>query len=411
MRVVIIGGGPAGMMAAGTAAKCGHNVILVEQNKILGKKLMITGKGRCNVTNACEDIDDLIQNTTKNSRFMYSAFCAFTNHDVIDFFNNLGVPTKIERGNRVFPVSDKSVDIVNAMTKFITENGVKVIHDRVDEVLGNSSGVKPKITGVRCKNHGIIKAERVIIATGGMSYPKTGSTGDGYYFAEKLGHSITDIIPSLVPLQIEEEWISQLVGLTLKNVKITVRNSKKQQVYDDFGEMMFAHFGLTGPIILSASAHMRNMKTERYTIELDLKPALSEDELNRRILKDFKDNINKNFGNSLTKLLPKRMIHTIVEMSNIPPEKKVNSITKEERAYLTYIMKHIMFHVTNFCPIDMAIVTSGGISVKEINPSTMHSKLVDGLSFAGEILDVDAYTGGFNLQIAFSSGFLAGSSC
>ncbi len=411
MTVIVIGGGPAGMMAAGTAAKNGHDVVLIEQNNMLGKKLMITGKGRCNLTNVCEDVEDLIRNVTRNPRFMYSAFYSFSNADVIDFFNRLGVPTKVERGGRVFPQSDKSADIVNAIKKFVLDSGVKTVFDRVDEVLADKSGEKPKVIGVRCKDRGKIYAERVIIATGGMSYQKTGSTGDGYYFAEELGHTVTDIIPSLVPLKVEEKWITELVGLTLKNVKITVKGSGKKPVYEDFGEMMFAHFGLTGPIILSASAHMRNIKKEKYTIELDLKPALSDAELDKRILRDFNENLNKDFRNSLSKLLPKRLIDVIVALSEIDPMKKVNSITKQERARLSDSLKHIMFHVTNFCPIEQAIITSGGVSVKEIDPSTMRSKLVDGLSFAGEVIDVDAYTGGFNLQIAFSSGFLAGSSC
>ncbi len=399
------------MMAAGTAAKNGHDVILIEQNKMLGKKLMITGKGRCNLTNACEDVEDLIRNVTKNPRFMYSAFYSFSNADVIDFFNRLGVPTKVERGGRVFPQSDKSADIVNAMKKFVFDNGAKTVFDRTDEILADKSGEKPKVIGVRCKSSGKIYADRVIIATGGMSYQRTGSTGDGYYFAEELGHTVTDIIPSLVPLKVEEKWITELTGLTLKNVKITVKGSGRKPIYEDFGEMMFAHFGLTGPIILSASAHMRNMKNENYTIELDLKPALSDAELDKRILRDFNENLNKDFRNSLSKLLPKRLIDVIIKLSEIDPMKKVNSITKQERERLAALLKHIMFHVTNFCPIEQAIITSGGVSVKEIDPSTMRSKLVDRLSFAGEIIDVDAYTGGFNLQIAFSSGFLAGSSC
>ena len=280
-----------------------------------------------------------------------------------------------------------------------------------DEILADKSGEKPKVIGVRCKSSGKIYADRVIIATGGMSYQRTGSTGDGYYFAEELGHTVTDIIPSLVPLKVEEKWITELTGLTLKNVKITVKGSGRKPIYEDFGEMMFAHFGLTGPIILSASAHMRNMKNENYTIELDLKPALSDAELDKRILRDFNENLNKDFRNSLSKLLPKRLIDVIIKLSEIDPMKKVNSITKQERERLAALLKHIMFHVTNFCPIEQAIITSGGVSVKEIDPSTMRSKLVDRLSFAGEIIDVDAYTGGFNLQIAFSSGFLAGSSC
>ncbi len=412
-KVVVIGGGPAGMMAAGTAAENGHNVRLIEQNEILGKKLMITGKGRCNVTNACEDIEDLIKNVPTNPRFLYSAFYSFPNTSVIDFFNKLGVPTKVERGGRVFPVSDKSADIVNAMRKYVTQNNVEIIHDRVDNIqtdINNDTGRK-RVTGVVCEKRKVIKADRVIIATGGMSYQKTGSTGDGYYFAEELGHTITDIVPSLVPIKVKEDWIQDLVGLTLKNVEIKVLNSKEKIIYKDFGEMMFAHFGLTGPIILSASAHMRNMKTEGYKIILDLKPALSVSELDKRIIRDFNENLNKDFKNSISKLLPKRMIDTVVALSTINPQRKVNSITKEERLAFANLLKNIKLNVLDFCPIEQAIITSGGVSVKEIDPSTMKSKLVDGLSFAGEIIDVDAYTGGFNLQIAFSSGFLAGFSC
>lgn len=410
-RVIVIGGGPAGMMAAGTAAKSGHSVRLIEQNKDLGKKLMITGKGRCNVTNACEDAEDLIRAVTKNQRFLYSAFYTFPNTSVIEFFNNLGVPTKVERGNRVFPLSDKSADIVNAMRRFLSMNKVEVLHDRVDEVLSESGGERLRVTGVRCKDRGVLTADHVIIATGGMSYQKTGSTGDGYYFAEELGHTITDILPSLVPVRVSQTWIDSAVGLSLKNVKIAVKNSAGRSVYEDFGEMMFAHFGLTGPIILSASAHMRDIRTENYTIELDLKPALTESGLDKRILRDFNEGLNRDFRNSLGKLLPVRLIEPVIEMSGIDPAKKVNSVTKQERAALAALLKKIVFNVTGFCPIEQAIITSGGVSVKEIDPSTMKSKLVDGLSFAGEIIDVDAYTGGFNLQIAFSSGFLAGLSC
>ncbi len=410
-RVIVIGGGPAGMMAAGTAAKSGHSVRLIEQNKNLGKKLMITGKGRCNVTNACEDVEDLIRAVTKNRRFLYSAFYTFPNTSVIEFFNNLGVPTKVERGNRVFPVSDKSADIVNAMRRYLAMNNVEIIHDRVDGVLSESGGERLRVTGVRCKERGVLTADHVIIATGGMSYQKTGSSGDGYYFAEELGHTITDILPSLVPVRVSQTWIDSVVGLSLKNVKIVVRDSAVRSVYEDFGEMMFAHFGLTGPVILSASAHMRNIRTDNYTIELDLKPALTESELDKRILRDFNEGLNRDFRNSLGKLLPVRLIEPIIDLSGIDPAKKVNSVTKQERAALAALLKKIVFNVTGFCPIEQAIVTSGGVSVKEIDPSTMKSKLADGLSFAGEIIDVDAYTGGFNLQIAFSSGFLAGLSC
>lgn len=407
-RVIVIGGGPAGMMAAGTAAKRGHNVRLIEQNKILGKKLLITGKGRCNVTNACEDVEDLIRNVPTNSSFMYSAFYTFTNHQLIEFLEDMGVKTKVERGNRVFPESDKSRDIADALLRYLKDNNVEIIHDRVDEVL--TDGEK-HISGVRCNKRGELTADSVIIATGGMSYQATGSTGDGYYWAEQLGHTIKDLRPSLVPLKVSEDWIADAAGLTLKNIEIKVRNSKNKVIYKDFGEMMFAHFGLTGPVILSASAHMRDMKTESYKIELDLKPALSEKQLDERLLRDFSAELNRDFRNSLDRLLPKSLIGIIIELSGIDPYKKVNSITKEERRRLTQLLKCITFHVTDFCDIERAIITSGGVDVKEINPSTMQSKLVNGLYFAGEIIDVDAYTGGYNLQIAFSSGFLAGLSC
>ena len=319
----------------------------------------------------------------------------------------------MERGNRVFPVSDKSADVAAAMRKFIVQNNVEIIRDRVDEVAAErdlDSG-KRVVKGVVTKERGFIRADFVIIATGGLSYQGTGSTGDGYYWAEELGHTVTEIRPSLVPLKVYESWARELMGLTLKNVAITVKNSKGKAIYKDFGEMMFAHFGITGPIILSASAHMRDMKRDSYKIELDLKPALTHKELDNRIRRDFEENLNRDFKNSLNRLLPKRMIGVVIELSGIAPEKKVNSITREERLGLVDMLKCIPLTVEDFCPIEQAIITSGGISTKEIDPSTMKSKLVDGLGFAGEIIDVDAYTGGFNLQIAFSSGFLAGSSC
>ncbi len=405
--VIVIGGGPAGMMAAGVAAQRGLRVRLIEQNKMLGKKLMITGKGRCNLTNACEDVQDLIANVPTNSSFLYSAFYGFTNAQTMEFFESMGVPLKVERGGRVFPISDKSRDIVSAMRRFLIENNVELIADRVDEILAEEG----RITGVRTQHRGKLFAESVILATGGLSYQKTGSTGDGYTFAENLGHTITEIRPSLVPLQVEEDWFCELAGLSLKNVSISVKKSKGKTLYTDFGEMMFAHFGLTGPVILSASAHMREMDTESYRIVLDLKPALDEKQLDARICRDFQENLNRDFRNSLGKLLPTRLIPQVIALSGIDPYKKTNSVTKEERSQLVHILKQLEFHVKGFCPIEQAIVTSGGVSVREINPSTMESKLVSGLYFAGEIIDVDAYTGGFNLQIAFSTGHLAGSNC
>ncbi len=406
-RVIVIGGGAAGMMAAGTAAERGYSVALIEQNKILGKKLMITGKGRCNITNACEDTETLLKNVITNNRFLYSAFYGFDNMQTIEFFEKLGVETKIERGGRVFPVSDKSGDVVSALRNFLIENNVEIINDKVLKILTDEG----KVSSVICQKRGELRADSVILATGGVSYPQTGSTGDGYTFVKDLGHSVTPIRPSLVPVTVEEDFISSLVGLSLKNIAITVKNNKNKTIYSDFGEMMFAHFGLTGPVILSASAHMKNIDTDNYKIHLDLKPALDKKQLDERVLRDFSANTNKDFINSLDALLPKALIPVIVELCGIDPHKKVNSVTAQERRRLTELLKNIEFNVTGLCPIEQAIITSGGVNVREINPSTMESKLVSGLFFAGEIIDVDALTGGFNLQIAFSTGRLAGSLC
>lgn len=406
-RVIVIGGGAAGMMAAGTAAERGHSVALIEQNKMLGKKLMITGKGRCNLTNACEDVETLLKNVITNNRFLYSAFYGFDNMQTVEFFEKLGVKTKVERGGRVFPVSDKSGDVVSALRNFLIENNVEIINDKVLKILTDDG----KVSSLICQKRGELRADSVILATGGVSYPQTGSTGDGYTFAKDLGHSVTPIRPSLVPVTVEEDFISSLVGLSLKNVAITVKNNKNKTIYSDFGEMMFAHFGLTGPVILSASAHMKNIETDNYKIHLDLKPALDKKQLDERVLRDFSANANKDFINSLDALLPKALIPVIVELCEIDPHKKVNSVTAQERRRFTELLKNIEFNVTGLCPIEQAIITSGGVNVREINPSTMESKLVSGLFFAGEIIDVDALTGGFNLQIAFSTGRLAGSLC
>lgn len=405
--VIVIGGGAAGMMSAITAAKRGKNVVLIEKNRILGKKMLITGKGRCNITNACEDVETLLENVTVNRSFLYSSFYGFTNDDTIRFFNDLGVETKVERGNRVFPVSDKSQSVVDAMAKTLKTTGVKIIHDTVLDILVDGN----KISGVKTQKNGNIFANSVVIATGGASYIGTGSTGDGYKWAKDAGHTITDIIPSLVPIKVEEKWAYELMGLSLKNIKITVVNDKNKKIYTDFGEMMFAHFGLSGPVILSASAHMRPMLAGKYKIILDLKPALDEKTLDSRLLRDFEKFSNRDFVNSLGELLPSTLIDTLVYLSGIDPRKKVNSITKEERGRLVSLIKGVEFNVTDFCPIEQAIITSGGVSVKEIDPSTMQSKKVSGLYFAGEVIDVDAYTGGFNLQIAFSTGWLAGMNC
>lgn len=407
-NVIVIGGGAAGMMAAGTAAERGKKVVLIEKNRILGKKMLITGKGRCNITNACDDVEELIRNVTVNSSFLYSAFYGFTNADTIDFFNKLGVETKTERGNRVFPVSDKSADVVDAMVKYIKKQGVRIVHDSVLEVLADENG---HVCGVETEKNGELISDSVIIATGGMSYRKTGSTGDGYNWAEKLGHTIKEITPSLVPVVVNEPWAYELMGVSLKNTGLTVVNRKNKKIYQDFGELMFAHFGLSGPIVLSASAHMRPMIPDEYKIILDLKPALDEQQLDKRILRDFEKYANKDFVNALNDLLPSGLIDIIVTLSGIEPHKKVNSVTREERNTLVRLIKGIELTVKDFCPIEQAIITSGGVATKEIDPSTMESKKVSGLYFAGEIIDVDAYTGGFNLQIAFSTGRLAGLMC
>lgn len=406
-KVIIIGGGPAGMMAAGTAAQRGLHVKLVEQNKMLGKKLLITGKGRCNVTNACEDVQDLIRNVPTNGSFLYSAFYGFTNQQTMEFFERQGVPLKVERGGRVFPVSDRSQDIAQALRKYLIENNVEILNDQVDDILSADG----RICGVVTAKRGKLEADSVILATGGLSYQNTGSTGDGYTWAENLGHEITELRPSLVPIRVQETWISEVMGLSLRNVAITVLDSRDRKVYQDFGELMFAHFGLTGPVVLSASAHMRHMGKETYRVFLDLKPALDEKQLDQRICRDFQQNLNRDFRNSLGALLPGALIPNVIVLSGIDPYKKVNSVTREERSRLLSVLKRMEFHVTGFCPIEQAIITSGGVNVKEINPSTMESKLISGLYFAGEIMDVDAYTGGFNLQIAFSTGHLAGSCC
>lgn len=404
LKVIVIGGGPAGMMAAGTAALNGCEVILIEKNKMLGKKLLITGKGRCNLTNACESVNDLIDNVTKNPSFLYSAFYSFTNEDTMSFFEKLGVGLKIERGKRVFPVSDKSKTIVDALEKFLKDNKVRILYDTVDEICTEDESV----TGVKTEKTGFLYCDKVILATGGLSYQGTGSTGDGLWWSEDMGHTVVSPIPSLVPLKTMEEWVPKLQGLSLKNIAISVFDNKNKKIYSDFGEMMFAHFGVTGPVILSASAHLRPMEKGRYKIFIDLKPALDEKQLDLRLLRDFSENINKSIYNCMKNLLPVKLIDIFLEICNIDGNKKVNLITKEERKRIIDNLKSLKLTVDDYCPIEQAIVTSGGVSVKEINPSTMESKKIKNLYYAGEIIDVDAYTGGFNLQIAFSTGYLAG---
>lgn len=415
MKVIVIGGGPAGMMAAITSAENGNEVILLEKNKGLGKKLLITGKGRCNITSSLP-MEDFIKNTPGNGMFLYSAYNRFTNQDIISFLKKQGLEVKEERGNRIFPVTDKSQDVLNCFEKKLKNlKNVKIMYEMpVSEILINE---EKRITGVKCKNGAIINAEKVILATGGKSYPLTGSTGDGYEMAKKLGHTITKIKPSLVPLETYEQDLHRsLQGLSLRNVKIKmVDTCKNKTIYEDFGEMLFTHFGVSGPVILSGSAHLvryKNidelLKNKKIKLLIDLKPALTEEKLNDRILRDFEDFKNKNFKNSLDKLLPQKLIPVIIERSGINPEKQVNSITKQERIQIVKLLKEFEVTIKNFRRIEDGIITAGGISIKEVNPKTMESKLISGLYFAGEILDVDSYTGGFNLQIAYSTGFVAG---
>ncbi|MCI5629179.1 MAG: NAD(P)/FAD-dependent oxidoreductase [Clostridiales bacterium] len=406
-KVVVIGGGPAGMMAAATAADNGAEVILLEKQHRLGRKLLITGKGRCNITNDC-DVEELIENVPTNGKFLYSAFYTFTNYDAINMFNSLGLKTKTERGKRVFPESDKALDVAKALEKQVKDKNVKVIlNAKVNKIVTKDD----KIEKVIYNNNESIKCDSVILATGGLSYPLTGSTGDGYKFAKDLGHTIVSPKPSLIGIEVQEDFVKDLEKLALRNVSIKVLNSKNKKIYDDFGEMEFTKYGLDGPIIKSASCRMKDTSKENYKIVLDLKPALDEEKLDKRIIKDFTKYTNKNFENSLDDLLPKKLIPIIVELSEIPRHTKVNQISKQQRLNLVHLLKNITFTVKRYRPIEEAIITSGGIKVSEINASTMESKIIENLFFAGEIIDVDAYTGGFNLQIAYSTAYLAGINC
>ena len=407
-RVVIIGAGASGMLAAKVASDRGYKVIVLEKQKRCGQKLLITGKGRCNITNNCE-IEELIENVPTNGKFLYSAFYTFTNDQVIDMFNDLGVETKTERGKRVFPVSDKAVDVVRALEKQMRSNkNVEVLlNSKVDKIEAQDGKIKKVILSDKRE----IECDSVIVATGGVSYPRTGSSGDGYKFARNLGHTIIKPKASLIGLEVMEDYVTDLAKLSLRNVSINVYNSKNKKIYDDFGEMEFTKYGLDGPIIKSASCRMGDLSKENYNIVLDLKPALDEDKLDKRVQKDFQKYANKNFENSLNDLLPKQLIPTIVKLSKIDAYIKVNQISKEERKNLVHLIKHISFTVKNYRPIEEAIITSGGVKTSEINSSTMESKLVSGLYFAGEVIDVDAYTGGFNLQIAFSTAYLAAINC
>ena len=403
-KVLVIGGGAAGMMAAITAAANGVEVLLLEKNEKLGKKLFITGKGRCNITNAA-DTEDLFSAIVSNPKFLYSSFYSFTNSQVIDFFEGLGVKTKIERGGRVFPASDHSSDVIRALEREMEQLGVEIyLQAEVKELILKEHVIK----GVVLTSGKKLYADTVIVATGGISYPSTGSTGDGYRFAKACGHQVTEILPSLVPMEVKEWYAKELMGLSLRNIEICVTDGKKK-LYQEFGEMLFTHYGVTGPVILSASSIVgKKLKEKELTLHIDLKPALSEEQLDKRVLREFETNHNRQFKNAVDSLFPSKLRPVIVELSGIPEEKKVHEITKEERLHFVRLIKDFSMTLTGLRGYKEAIITKGGVSVKEIDPSTMESKLVKGLFFAGEVLDLDAVTGGYNLQIAWSTGYLAG---
>ncbi|RHF80687.1 NAD(P)/FAD-dependent oxidoreductase [Dorea formicigenerans] len=408
-HVIVVGGGAAGMFAAIVAAKNGHQVTLYEKNEKLGKKIFITGKGRCNITNAA-DMEELFDAVVTNSKFLYSSFYGYTNQNVIDFFEDAGVPVKIERGNRVFPISDHSSDVIRALEREMKKVGVKVcLNTEVKSV----EAEKGKFDKVVLKDTTTQTADACIVATGGLSYRSTGSTGDGFRFAENVGHKVTQCFPSLVPMETKEPWICELQGLSLRNVEAKILDGKKE-LYKDFGEMLFTHFGVSGPLIISASSYVgkkfmdKNGQKKELTLEIDLKPALTEEQLDQRVLRDFEENHNRQFKNAITKLFPTKLIPVMLELGGIDPEKKVNSIEKEERKQFVHLIKHFRMTLTGLRDYPEAIITKGGVNVKEIDPGTMESKLVKGLYFAGEVLDLDALTGGFNLQIAWSTGYAAG---
>lgn len=435
-KVIVVGAGAAGMIAAITAAEAGHQVIVIEKNEKPGKKLFITGKGRCNVTNDC-DVETLLNNVTVNKKFLYSAFYGFTSQDMMKLLEDAGLKLKVERGNRVFPQSDKSSDVIKTLRLLMEKNHVEVMYQQTvkELIFDRNTPEKCKIKGVRLEDGRCLTADSVIVATGGLSYPVTGATGDGYLWAKSAGHDIKPTYPSLVPLNIKEEWVKEMQGLSLKNVRLSVFKGKKK-IFEDFGEMLFTHFGISGPLVLSASpvciGHMKDEKKKKdgrtadkqenieslagkmldagLEAEIDLKPALDEMQLDSRLVKDFEKYNNKQFHNALADLLPSKMIPVIVALSGIDAYKKVHMITREERQSLCRLLKHLRMHISGVRGYHEAIITKGGVSVKDINPSTMESKLCGGLYFAGEVLDLDAVTGGFNLQIAWSTGRLAGGS-
>ena len=429
-NVIVIGAGAAGMMAAIAAAGNGHQVTVLEKNEKAGKKIYITGKGRCNITNAC-DVEELFNNVVTNKKFLYSAFYGFTNDDVVAMLNTAGLATKVERGNRVFPVSDRAGDVIAALVRIMKKLGVKLEYDTtVTEIItgtldktddtadvadggkcGAAAGaIATTVTGVRCTSGKVYPADAVIVATGGVSYPTTGSTGDGYEFAQRTGHNVTALSPALVPFNVAEEDVKELQGLALKNSGVTIYDGKKK-LYEDFGELLFTHFGVSGPTVLSASSYVaKKIKDHPLRLVIDLKPGLDTEQLDARVLRDFDEFMNKNFNNALDKLLPKSLIPVVIRRSGIDEYKKVHEISREERMRLIGTIKNLEFTLTGLRGFNEAIITQGGVSVRDVDPSTMESKKVSGLYFAGEVLDLDAVTGGFNLQIAWSTGHLAGMS-
>jgi len=402
-NVIIVGGGAAGMLAGIFAARNGHNVSIFEKNEKLGKKLFITGKGRCNLTNA-GDNEELLNSVVTNKKFMYSSFNGFSNYDTMGFFGELGLEIKVERGNRVFPESDKSSDVLSCLAKELNKLNVKIIYNAA---ITDVSAPNGRFKSVKTSKGQVVEGDSLIVATGGNSYQLTGSTGDGYKFAKSLGHKVTDILPALVPFNTKEEWVKELQGLSLRNVNVTVYDGDKE-IYSDFGELLFTHFGVSGPTVLSASSFVaKNMKSKAIKMVIDLKPALSFEQLDDRILRDFEEEKNKQFKNSLDKLFPKKLIPVVIELSKIQENKKVNEISRDERQNLVRLIKNFEFTLLGLRGFNEAIITQGGVDVKEINPSTMESKLVKNVYFTGEVLDVDAVTGGFNLQVAWSTAYAA----
>ena len=401
-KIIVVGGGAAGMMAAITAARQGSAVVLLEPNEKVGRKLYITGKGRCNVTNAC-DRETFLASIPRNGKFLYSAVSRFSAQDTWNFFENLGVPLKVERGNRVFPQSDKAADIIDALFFEMRRQGVELRQDRVIQLIAEDG----KVTGVRCEKDGVLSGDSVILATGGASYPRTGSTGDGYRLAQSVGHSIVPVRGSLVPLESDDDHCRKMQGLSLRNVELKVKNQKGKTVYKELGELLFTHFGLSGPLVLSASAHM-NFDRDSYTVHIDLKPALDEQKLDARLIRDFEARSNQNFSTALGGLIPQSMIPVMLERMGISGGEKVRDLRREQRRRLLEELKDFKVSVTGTRPVEEAIITAGGVKVGEVDPKTMASKKAKGLYIAGELLDVDAYTGGFNLQIAWATGYVAG---